>query len=395
MRLGEPQRSFKTVHVAGSKGKGSVSSLVGRALMDAGARVGIYGSPHVESIRERIRLDGDPIGEASFARAMTRVLDAVETCEREGTSGAGASWFDIMTVGAFVAFEDAGADWAVLEVGLGGRLDSTNVIDAPVVSVVTTIALEHTQILGTTHAAIAREKAGIVKAGSTFVSGCDPASEAGVALGAIAVERGVEQHIAWDPQDRTFEAANVRVARAAIDALVRSEPLAVWTQPPTVTERTIEAARLPGRMEQRLSPKGVPVLFDGAHVAGSVDAALREGQENLGPAVVAVVAIHSDKDAEELLAPMAGRIAGVVATSVPSSGVHIPAAHVAEAATANGLDVAGIFDDPTAAFEAAEAYALHQGPDAWLFVTGSLYLIGALRGASSGVRKILPHSGEV
>ena len=148
--LDEPQMGYHLVHVAGSKGKGSVSSLVSQALRLGGERVGTYGSPHVESITERVRIDGDCIGEAELGVAIESVLAVVEAAEAKGDVAGEASWFDIMTAAALVAFRSASVSYAVLEVGLGGRLDSTNVIPSPAVAVVTTIALEHTEILGST-----------------------------------------------------------------------------------------------------------------------------------------------------------------------------------------------------------------------------------------------------
>ena len=131
---------------------------------------------------------------------------------RPGRAGAEASWFDLVTLAGLWAFREAGVDWAVLEVGLGGRLDSTNVIDPPEVAVVTTIALEHTAILGDTLAAIAQEKGGIVKPGSRLVTGTPPGGEAHAVLAGIAEAQGVEHRVAWSEADRTFEEANVTVA---------------------------------------------------------------------------------------------------------------------------------------------------------------------------------------
>ena len=224
VRAGGPSRDFGLCHVAGSKGKGSVANLVAAGLGRAGLKVGVFGSPHVERINARIRIDGEPLGDEPLAAALAASLRLVEEAERAGTDGAEASWFDIVTLAGLWAFREAGVDWAVLEVGLGGRLDSTNVIEAPEVAVVTTIALEHTAILGDTLAAIAREKGGIVKPGSPLVTGTPPGGEAHGVLAEIAERLGVEHVVAWSEGDRTFEEANVRVARAALDLLGRGVP---------------------------------------------------------------------------------------------------------------------------------------------------------------------------
>ena len=122
-RLGNPQKSFRSIHVAGTKGKGSVSSLIEVALVRAGLRVGRYASPHVERLTERVSLEGREIDEASLARALDKALDAYEAARKAETAGAGATWFDLLTAAAFVIFAETQREWAVVEVGLGGRLE--------------------------------------------------------------------------------------------------------------------------------------------------------------------------------------------------------------------------------------------------------------------------------
>ncbi|MDE1994898.1 MAG: bifunctional folylpolyglutamate synthase/dihydrofolate synthase, partial [Rhizobiaceae bacterium] len=184
-RLGNPHQSFRSIHVAGTKGKGSVSALTEAALLAAGWRVGRYGSPHVEHISERISIGGRPIGDAQLVDALSRALDAYEAAARDATAGKDATWFDILTTSAFLAFRTAGLEWAVVEVGIGGRLDSTNVVDAEV-AVVTNIELEHTEILGSTREAIAAEKVGILKPGAVLVTSLPASDVAGRVLQARA-----------------------------------------------------------------------------------------------------------------------------------------------------------------------------------------------------------------
>ena len=366
--LGNPEAELRLIHVAGSKGKGSVSSLVTHALVAAGHPTGTYGSPHVESITERIRLDGVNITEEALGRAITIVIDAVEAAE---DAAADASWFDIMTGAGLVAFRDAGMEFAVLEVGLGGRLDSTNAIPAPEVAAVTTILLEHTEILGKTHAAIAREKGGIAKRGSHFITGCAPDSEAGVTLAEVAAAADVASHItAWDQGDDTFDAANTRVAGAILAALeergvARAE----------ITPEVASAARLPGRMEQRAFD-GVPVVLDGAHVPESLQSALAQARRSHPGPCFAVVAVHREKDSASLLAPLASVAAGAVATTIPGSGVHRDAEELLPHLGDGELMA---LEHPGEALGAALGMArrVHGG---WIFVTGSLYLVGAVRG---------------
>lgn len=164
--MGNPQRDVKFVHVAGSKGKGSVCEMVASIMEACGYTVGLFTSPHLVDIRERIRLGGQPIGQQAFARLMTICRDAADAIEKRHGS---ATYFELLTALGLAYFADRAVDLAVIEVGLGGRLDSTNVID-PEVCAIAGIQLEHTQILGDTLGAIAREKAGIMKAGVTCVT---------------------------------------------------------------------------------------------------------------------------------------------------------------------------------------------------------------------------------
>ena len=376
-----PCRSHRTCHVAGSKGKGSVASLIAAGLGRAGFRTGVFSSPHVERVHERIRVDGRPVDDAALAAALEEALEVVERAEAEGSAGAAASWFDIVTLAAFCAFRRAGVDWAVVEVGLGGRLDSTNVIDPPELAVVTTIELEHTAILGDTHAAIAAEKGGIIKRGSRLVTGTPSESDAGAVLAGLAAGHGVPHDVAWSAEDRTFEQANVRVARAALDALGDGTPGVAGD---LLGPSEIAAARLPGRMEW-FEVGGVAVLLDGAHVASSVARALSEAVSSGPGPWAAVVAVHGEKGLAELLAPLArAGVERVLATTVPGSGVHHPAAAIGAAAGELGLEHE-VHEAPEGALESALRWAGSRaatcgaGEEPRVIGTGSLYLAGALR----------------
>ena len=167
-RLGNPQFAAETVHVAGTKGKGSTAAMITSILKQAGYRVGLYTSPHLLSYTERIRLDGEPITEDEWVRLTEVVKPEVEAVNAEGTFGE-LTTFEIYTAMAFVCFRDARVDYQVMEVGLGGRLDATNVVK-PQICVITSISYDHTEVLGNTLAKIAGEKAGIIKPGATAVS---------------------------------------------------------------------------------------------------------------------------------------------------------------------------------------------------------------------------------
>ena len=166
-RLGSPQASFRAVHVAGTKGKGSTASLIAAGLARAGFSVGLYTSPHVDRVEERVRVDGRDVAAGELAEALERAFDAREAAVAGDTAADEATWFDLLTAAAFLVFQRRGVDWAVVECGLGGRLDSTNVVHGEV-CVVTNIDLEHTAVLGNCFADIAREKGGIVKPGSVL-----------------------------------------------------------------------------------------------------------------------------------------------------------------------------------------------------------------------------------
>src|SRR5579871_692958 len=217
-RLGDPQKSFRSIHVAGTKGKGSVSSLIEAALVRAGVRVGRYASPHVERIAERVTIEGRDIDEASLARALDRALDAYEAARKARTAGADATWFDLLTAAAFLIFAETKREWAVVEVGLGGRLDSTNIVFGEV-AVVTNIGLEHTEILGKTRAAIAGEKVGVLKPGATLVTSLDANDEAGRVLKARAEFLGAPIIRPPLPAAATIEESNVALAGAVLDQL--------------------------------------------------------------------------------------------------------------------------------------------------------------------------------
>ena len=383
-RLGHPERGRLTVHVTGTKGKGTVSALVAAGLAAAGLRTGVYTSPHVERLNERVLLptaQGGPpsaIDDEPFAAALERVLAAHDgLAEEDGSTAAATSWFDLVSLVGFQAFRAAGLDAQVIEVGLGGRLDSTNIV-APDVCVLTNVDLEHTAVLGPTRAAIAREKAGIFKSGAHAVTGLVAGDEAGDVAHARARELGIPLTVVAPLAGESLLARNVRLARAALDALGALGRAGADGRPLSGALLSMElaaAAALPGRMELRRA-RGKPVLFDGAHVPSSLSLVLDEALRE--PRLVgrggAVIAVHSEKNLAQLLAPLA-RLGGPVLCTTLPTGVHRTAEEVAAAASALGL-AAAAHADPHAAL----ARALERAD--WVLATGSLYLVGALRGAT-------------
>ena len=306
--MGDPHREYATVHVGGTNGKGSVAVLVYAVLREAGYSVGLYTSPHLVDVRERMIVDDRPIGRTAFADWTERLLPEIERAE--------ASFFEATTAIAFADFAARRVDVAVIEVGLGGRLDCTNVV-APLASAVTTIARDHTEYLGDSLVAIAREKAGIAKADTPFVIGePDPALAgvlAAVATGAGARVTRVASEVRYPgplglagPHQRR----NAAVAAALLDALP-----APWRPAPEAVARGFARARLPGRLDRRGR-----WLFDVAHNPAGV-AVLLAALEHDPPVrpVHGLVGILRDKDWRSMLAGLAGVTDGLWLTAPPSA----------------------------------------------------------------------------
>jgi len=286
-RLGDPQRRLRVLHIAGSKGKGSTALLAEALLRGAGLSTGVFTSPHLLRWTERFRLDGVEVGEAALADALTRLRPHVDAL-REGPDA--PSFFDATTAAAFLLFAEAGVDVAVFEVGLGGRLDSTNVVE-PAVTCITSIELEHTEKLGSTLAAVAGEKAGIAKPGVPLVSGAlPPEAEAAVEaraqdVGAPRVRLGHELQLeileeepiatrfAWRDGPVSLrtrlawpgphQAANAALALACVRRLGAVEDAAL----PELASRALASVRLEARAE--ILGERPWLVVDGAHTAAS------------------------------------------------------------------------------------------------------------------------------
>ncbi|MGR9174691.1 bifunctional folylpolyglutamate synthase/dihydrofolate synthase [Rhizobium leguminosarum] len=390
-RLGDPQNSFRIVHVAGTKGKGSTCALIEAGLARAGFSVGRYASPHVMHITERVSIHGRPVGEERLADALGAALSAFKDARREATAGQGATWFDILTVSALLIFRSERVEWAVLETGLGGRWDSTNIVQSDV-AVITNIDLEHTEILGKTRAAIAFEKAGIIKRAAAVVTLLPEADEAGTVVSARAAELGCALRRPTVPADATIEQRNVAVAGAVLDVLGKmgvmtkgasamSEPLGEQLLDPS----TIATARLPGRLEKiavNITSHGdnakVNVVLDGAHVPFNLAAVLSDlsQEEKYRAPCIAVMSIADDKDAAGLLSTMVRYDMSIIFTTVGARS-RSPEQLKTMADTLGLLSI--VMLDPLEAYQEALAGATESG--AWVLVTGSLYLVGIIRAA--------------
>lgn len=384
-RLDNPHVSFRAIHVAGTKGKGSVCALVEAGLLRAGYRVGRYASPHVECVTERISVFGRDVDQRVLADALTLTLDAYETACCEGTSASRASWFDLLTAAAFVIFRDSRLEWGMIEVGLGGRLDSTNVVNGEI-AVVTNIELEHTEVLGGTRPDIAHEKIGILKPQSLLVTPLSSNDEAGAVLAARAAALKCAVLRPRIAAGADIETGNVAIAGAVLDQVgfrnglrARTHPqeqVGAWLLDPPTCAR----ARLPGRLEQRQTD-GVRVVFDGAHVPFNLSAVLRDlhrTQEFLGPCA-ALVSLARDKDAEGFLGILAAQNIHAVFVDLPGSGRARPASDLEDIARRLGLSHEYV---PGLVSAWRHGVGLSRARRGWLFVTGSLALVGALRGFS-------------
>ncbi len=335
-RLDNPQLGRATVHVAGSKGKGSTASMIAGVMRTAGTSVGLFTSPHLHRFTERIAVDGEPISADDFGRIMSELAPHIETEDAEGAHGA-VSTFEALVALAFLVFREREVRWQVLEVGLGGRLDATNVFDQKEVCVITPIGLEHTAILGDTVAQIAEEKAAIITPEATAVMGPQREPAADV-IRRVCAERGatlieVAQACALNRTRTSSEgqeftlrtpAATYRLslpmlgrhqvdnAATAVLALEALAPHGVEIKEAAMRQG-LAAVRVPGRIE--LLRHRPLVVVDGAHSLDSARALARVVREDLGRSeVTLVVGCSGDKDVAALADELVPLAAQVIAT---------------------------------------------------------------------------------
>jgi len=395
-RLGDPHARLSVVHVGGSKGKGSTALLAEALLRALGERVGTFTSPHLERWTERFRIDGREVEPDRLAGAVARLQPHVEALRVEDPARA-PTFFDATTAVAFLLFAEAGLDRVVLEVGLGGRLDSTNVVD-PAVACITTIELEHTDKLGATLAAIAAEKAGIVKRGRPLVLGALPPEAAAVVLeraeeldapvarlgrdfGATLREAGLgglrlalhDGPLAAEvglPVLGAHHAANAALALACVRRL-GAHPDAALAE---AAVRGFAAAELPGRVE--IVGRAPWLVADAAHTAASA-AALAGALACLPRRTThLVLSVSAGKDLAAILAallPLAGQV--TVTRAEPARSLAPEAIAAAARAAAPGVALR-VVPDPYLALRAAREAA---GPDDLVLATGSVYLAGIAR----------------
>jgi dihydrofolate synthase / folylpolyglutamate synthase len=379
--LENPQLRFGSLHVVGSNGKSSTARMIAAILARHGLRTGAYLSPHLVSFGERIMVDQAPLSPERFAAAVSRVVRAAELVDRLGGPDERVTQFELLTAAAYSELAAAGVDVAVVEAGLGGRYDATNVIPSRV-QVLTTVGLEHTRWLGPTIADIAGEKLDVVQPGATLVLGHGLHPDAEEVAVRVAAERGaVLVRASADPEVPVaapggFQRRNFALARAAAEAY-----LGQLNQP--AVEAAAAAIRIPGRLE--VIDEHPLTVLDGAHNAEGMRALTDSLPELLGErarSLVAVISILTDKDAAGMLSALVPHCRSLVLTSSHNPRA-LPPATLESLSRQLGGPPTEIVPDPLSALSRARELA---GPGGAVLVAGSLYLVADLVAPAAGRR---------
>jgi dihydrofolate synthase/folylpolyglutamate synthase len=411
-RLGDPQNALPIVHVAGSKGKGSTSAMIASVLSAAGYRAGLFSSPHLDRVEERMAVDGRCCSQEEFVALFDAVRPVAEELDRAGwrrnPPEPGPTYFELTMAMALLHFVRRGARAAVLEVGLGGRLDSTNVCQ-PLVSVITSISFDHMRQLGNTLAAIAREKAGIIKPGVTVVNGATAAEPQ-----AVIAERAIRQgspllqlgrdfdfdyasprdaacgdaHAALDYRlaagDRRrmlegvelrlvgrHQAANAAVALTALDELARQG----WDIPESAIRRGLVELHWPARIE--VAARRPTVVLDTAHNVASIEALLATLEESFAARErILVFATTREKEIDGMLAQLLPRFDRVIFTQYRNNPRGVPPEELAAAAARRCEKPVAVCLDPAAAWELVQTVV---EDDDLVCITGSFFIASEIR----------------
>lgn len=402
--VGDPHLHYRTIHVGGTNGKGSVAATIARVLQEAGHHTGLYSSPHLTTFRERIRIGGEPIAESALVAAAARLWPHIDA--------AAPSFFEATTAIGFLALADAGVDVAVIEVGLGGRLDATNVV-APELCVLTNVSLDHVQLLGETVPEVAAEKAGIIKAGVPVVTGetapdvlavfAERARSLGASLDVLPTDATMNVSVAPDgtrfalqtgawgtldvhtPLIGAHQARNVALALAALERL----PSDLLPDRRAVLEGAAQVA-WPGRI-QIVQQAGTTWVFDVAHNTAGVHTLVDTIAELALPRpLVMLVGVLGDKDWRTMLGPLHASADALVLTLPPTAPADRrwdPEAVLAAVPAAHARAVPD--------FRAALEYAWRTARGGTVVVTGSFHTVGdalaAMDLAPWGVDMTLPH----
>lgn len=389
--LGDPQKKLRFVHVAGTNGKGSTCAMIAAVLGAAGYRVGLNTSPYLVTFHERIRVDGRMISDEDLGRLTAQVRPAAESMDEPPTE------FELITAIALLYFVQRSCDIVVLEVGLGGALDASNVIPPPEAAVITAMGMDHAALLGPTQADIARAKAGIIKPGSPVVSygGCPEADavirqtcwEQGAPLTEVDFSRAKIRQLSLDgaefdcapygrltlPLAGAYQVKNALVAITAVETLARRG----WEIPPEAVARGLAAAAWPGRFEV-LRPAEPVVLLDGAHNPQGM-AAAAESLASLFPGRKATVllGVLADKDVEPMLDAIVP-LAEAIVTVTPASPRAMGAEELRQRLLPRGVPVCAC----ASVRDGLQTAVLAAGRDGVVCALGSLYLAAAVKDAA-------------
>ncbi len=370
-RLGRPDRSFRSIHVAGTNGKGSVTAMVDAALRAAGHRTARYTSPHLVDLNERFVVQGEMVDDASLVRAIEDVRAAAEAARADGALDVQPTFFEATTAVAFELFRRADVEVAVVEVGLGGRLDATNVL-TPIVSAITSIGFDHQLYLGSTLAAIAREKAGIIKPGVPVVAG-EMDREALAVIDEVAREQGAEivHAAAADVGSRAIALPGAHQrsnAAVAVRVLERADARGLRV-PSAAVDAGLAGVRWPGRLDLRRLADGRELLMDAAHNAAGAEALAAYLRAEGEPAPL-VFAAMKDKDLDGMFRALLPAVTSVTftrASNARAADPHDLAARARRIAPALPIAV-----EPS--LPAALDDAWRRAPR--IVVAGSIFLLG-------------------
>ena len=385
--LGNPERGLKSIHIAGTNGKGSTAAMVTAFAKAHGLRVGTFTSPHMDSIRERIQLDGVPLEEESFWQAASLVREVERRLFKEWGA---FNYFEILTAMMFVVFQQEAVDLAIIEVGIGGLLDNTNV-GHPLVSVITTIGLDHQDLLGSTLEEITAQKAGIIKPGQQVVVGpvtreCmdvirDIASQQGATVQAFGenfslVDDSYQdeaftislEHLALQG---AFQKENATVAirafRAWMDATGRSAHA-------ECIEAALRVVSWPGRME--MLQKTPLVIIDGAHNLPAIERLVQNMRAHVGKKQTLLFSALTRKDSKQMLLRLQ--------EALPYVNIILTSFHPSKGQSIARSDVEAYLDSPQISYEESfedviDRFASATDDKSELWVTGSLYFIAEVR----------------
>ena len=385
--LGNPERELKSIHIAGTNGKGSTAAMVTAFAKAHGLQVGTFTSPHMDSIRERIQLDGVPLEEEPFWQAAS-VVREVESCLFEEWGA--FNYFEILTAMMFVVFQQEAVDLAIIEVGIGGLLDNTNV-GHPLVSVITTIGLDHQDLLGSTLEEITAQKAGIIKAGQQVVVGpvtreCmdvirEIASEKGATVQAFdeeffLIEESYQDSLQTIPLKQlalkgAFQKENATVAIRAFCSWMEATGRSLQ---PEFIEAVLRVVSWPGRME--VLQETPLVIIDGAHNLPAIERLVQNMRTHVGKKQTLLFSALTRKDSQQMLAKLQ--------EALPDVNIILTSFHPSKGQSIARSDVEAYLDSPQISYEESfedviDRFTSSTDDKSELWVTGSLYFIAEVR----------------